>query len=172
MTAHHGQGGPRLQGFRLLAALRLALAVFATTLLSIGGLARADWLTPDATYRDALVQLRYATRDTAGHGDDPARLDSLGAALLRVGRVTDARKLFERVMTIKPGDAAASAGLGKLAMWADRLSEAESLLTVAGDDPDVLADLYATKLRRGDWAGAATMCARRAWSATAAAAGT
>lgn len=144
--------------FRSPAGPRLALAVLVTALFSIGGLARADWLAPDATYRDALVQLRYATRDTAGHGDDPARLDSLGAALLRIGRVTDARKLFERVMVLKPGDAAASAGLGKLAMWADRLGEAESLLTVAGDDPEVLADLYATKLRRGDWTGAAALC--------------
>ena len=135
-----------------------ALALFAMLLLSLGGLARADWLAPDATYREALVQLRYTTRDTAGHGDDPARLDSLGAALLRVGRVADARKLFERVMTLKPGDAGASAGLGKLALWADRLSEAESLLTAAGDEPEVVADLYATKLRRGDWAGAATLC--------------
>lgn len=144
--------------FRSSAASRLAFAVFAAMLLALGGLAHADWLAPDATYREAQVQLRYATRDTAGHPDDPARLDSLGVALLRLGRVADARKLFERVMTLKPGDAGASAALGKLAMWADRLAEAESLLTLGGDSPEVVADLYSVKLRRADWAGAAALC--------------
>jgi len=137
---------------------RRALVALLTLFVWPAGIALADWLSPDATYREALMQLRYATRDTAGHADDPARLDSLGAALLRVGRVADARKQFERVMTLKPGDAGAAAGLGKLALWADRLAQAESLLTMAGDSPEALADLYSTKLRRADWAGAAQLC--------------
>ncbi|HEX5632223.1 MAG TPA: aspartyl protease family protein, partial [Gemmatimonadales bacterium] len=137
--------------------LRLAAAALATLLALAARPALAEWLQPDASYREALVQLRYAARDTAGHADDTAKLDSLGAALMRVGRVADARKVFERVMELKPGDPGASAGLGKLAMWADRLAEAESLLTAAGDSPEVVADLYATKLRRRDWAGAAAL---------------
>lgn len=119
--------------------------------------ALADWLAPDASLRDAQMQLRYATRDTVGHSDDIAKLDTLATALLRVGRIVEARKLFERVSAIKPGDPSAAAGLGKLALWADRTAEAESLLTVAGDVEQARADLYATRLRRGEWADAAAM---------------
>ncbi len=120
---------------------------------------RADWLAPDASYRDALMQLRYATRDTAGHGDDVARLDTLATALLRLGRVSEARKLFERTLAMKPGNPAACAALGKLALWADRTSEAESLLTLAGPFEGAAADLYASRLRRGAWTEAAAQCA-------------
>ena len=120
---------------------------------------RADWLAPDASYRDALMQLRYATRDTAGHGDDVARLDTLATALLRLGRVGEARKLFERTLAMKPGNPAACAALGKLALWADRTSEAESLLTLAGPFEGAAADLYASRLRRGAWTEAAAQCA-------------
>ena len=119
--------------------------------------ALADWLAPDASLREAQMQLRYATRDTVGHGDDLARLDTLGLALLRVGRVPEARRIFERVAAAKPGDPTASAALGKLALWADRTSEAESLLAPAGDVDLARADLYATRLRRGAWAEAATL---------------
>jgi hypothetical protein len=119
--------------------------------------ALADWLAPDASLRDAQMQLRYATRDTVGHSDDMARLDTLGLALLRIGRVPEARKVFERVTAAKPGDPTASAALGKLALWADRTSEAESLLVGVGDVDLARQDLYSTRLRRGDWTGAATL---------------
>jgi len=127
-------------------------------LFSLAGLpALADWLAPDASFRDAQMQLRYATRDTVGHGSDPALLDTLATALLRIGRVPEARKLFTRVMAARPGDASASAALGKLALWADRNAEAESLLTAAGDVEQARADLYAAKLRRQEWSAAAEM---------------
>jgi Flp pilus assembly protein TadD len=121
------------------------------------GRAAADWLAPDASLREAQMTLRYAIRDTVGHGGDPALLDSLAIALLRVGRVADARKLFERVIADKPGDPASSAGLGKLALWADRNAGAESLLVVAGDVEQARADLYAARLRLGKWTDAAAM---------------
>jgi len=117
----------------------------------------ADWLAPDPSFRDAMMQLRYATRDTAGHPGDLALIDTLATALLRVGRVPEARKLFERVMREKPGDPSASAALGKLAMWADQNARAESLLVAAGDVEQSRADLYFTRLRLEKWADAATM---------------
>ena len=134
-------------------AMIVAVAVLALAAVP----ALAEWLAPDASLREAQMQLRYATRDTVGHGDDGARLDTLGLALLRVGRVPEARKIFERVVAAKPGDATASAALGKLALWADRTSEAESLLAPLGDVDQARADLYATRLRRGAWAEAATL---------------
>jgi hypothetical protein len=142
-----------------LDSTRFALPLLAAACFALAApAARADWLQPDASYREALAQVRSATKDTTGHPDDAVKLDSLGAALLRVGRAADARKAFERVLALKPGDATASAGLGKLALWADRLPQAESLLVAAGDLPEAQADLYATRLRRGDWAGAMTLC--------------
>jgi hypothetical protein len=142
---------------RHAAPRRLHTLVLGTLLLTGAGVATAEWLSPDATYRDALQQLRYATRDTAGHGDDVARLDTLAVALLRLGRTAEARKLFERTSALKPGDPAAAAALGKLALWADDTTRAESLLTVAGDVDQARADLYATRLRRGAWSAAAAM---------------
>ncbi len=137
---------------------RAARACAAGVLLVMGvAPVLADWLAPDASYREAQMQLRYATRDTVGHADDVARLDTLAAALLRIGRVPEARTLFNRVIATKPGDPTASAALGKLALWADRTAQAESLLAAAGDVDQARADLYATRLRRGDWAAAAGM---------------
>src|SRR5207244_6264452 len=51
------------------------------------------------------------------------------------------------------------AGLGRVALWRDdQLSIAESLLAgVAGSNPEARADLFATRLRRGDYAAAAEM---------------
>ena len=138
----------RLAAPTALAALALAFAIAP---------ARSDWLAPDASYRDAQMLLRYATRDTAGHGNDPALLDTLATALLRVGRVPEARKLFERVLVARPGDPSAAAGLGKLALWADRNAEAESLLALAGDVEQARAELYVARLRQGEWNGAAEM---------------
>ena len=126
-------------------------------LLGLAAAAHADWLAPDASFRDAQQQLRYATRDTVGHGDDVARLDTLATALLRIGRVSEARTLFQRTLAAKPGDPAACAALGKLALWAGRTALAESLLVLAGDIEQSRADLYATRLRRGEWAEAAAM---------------
>src|SRR6185503_2412228 len=92
------------------------------------------------------------------HGSDVARLDTLGVALLRLGKKDDAARVFLRVMDLAPGDRSAAAGLGKIALHADRLAEAESLLTLAGpDEAGATDDLFATRLRRSDWAGAAKL---------------
>jgi len=120
--------------------------------------ARAEWLQPDPTLRDAQYALRMAQRDTTGHSDDPARLDTLGVALLRLGRSADAAALFRRVLGLKPGDPSALAGLGKLALFDDRVAEAESLLSTAGNvEEGTLQDLYAARLRRQKWTEAAAM---------------
>lgn len=129
----------------------------ALALLLSASVAAADWLGPDASYRDAQGQLRSATRDTVGHGDDLARLDTLATALLRLGRLADARKLYSRVLETAPNDAAASAGLGKLALFADDLPRAESLLTRALDVDGARTDLYLTQLRRGAYAAAVAL---------------
>ncbi len=141
-------------------AYRTALAGLAlgALVIAVAAPALADWLAPDASYREAQMQLRYATRDTVGHSDDLARLDTLGVALLRLGRISEARGLFQRVLAARPGDPAASAALGKLALWADRTGQAESLLVAAGDVEQARADLYAARLRRADWAAALAMC--------------
>ena len=108
--------------------------------------ARADWLQPDVTYREAQLVLRMALRDTAGHSRDPARLDSLGVALLRLGRLAEAERIFRRSLKLLPRDDAAEAALGKLALFKDRLSEAESLLAdAARSDAEALHDLFAVR---------------------------
>jgi len=138
--------------FAAAAATALALCVVAAAPL------RADWLAPDPSLREAQMQLRYAARDTAGRGHEVAPLDTLAAALLRLGRLDDARRLFERVRTIAPEDRTALAGLGKLALFADRPAAAESLLVAAGDVDQARRDLYFARLRLGDWKGAAELC--------------
>src|SRR5262249_14961350 len=89
--------------------------------------------------------------------NDLARLDTLATALLRLGRLPEARALFTRTLAANPDDAAACAALGKLALWADKLPLAESLLVKAGDVEQARADLYSTRIRRGEWAEAAEM---------------
>jgi hypothetical protein len=139
---------------RLVSARRVLLALLAMPQ------AAAEWLQPDPTYKDALVELRIAARDTAGHADDPARLDSLGTALLRLARFDDAMRAFDRSLELRPGGPAARAGLGKIALFRGRLEEAGRQLEGVGpDQPGAFADLYALRLRRQDWAAAAEMCA-------------
>lgn|GEM_PF-3588271 len=135
------------------AAQALALACAAAWAAAAG----ADWLQPDPSYREAQFLLRAAVRDTAGRGHDPAALDTLGVALLRLGRSADAEAVFRRALAARPGDATARAGLGKLALFAGREAEAESLLAGLAAEPGALADLFAARLRRGDWTGAAAL---------------
>jgi len=129
-------------------------------LIGFASSARAQTLQPDATYRDAQYQLRAAQRDTLGHATEPARLDTLGVALLRLGRYDDATRMFHGALAHAPGDAAACAGLGKLALFAGRLAEAESLLTLAvatDRDREWVSDLYAAHVQRGAYGAAATL---------------
>jgi len=141
--------------------MRRRLAVAALLLLVLAPLAMAEWLQPDASYRDAQFLLRQAVRDTMGHGDDPARLDSLGVALLALGRLTEARAAFTKVLAQNPKDPAALAAFGKLALFADRSSEAESLLAIVVAsplaEPGVTLDLYDARLRQGRYAAAAEL---------------
>ena len=137
-------------------ARHAALGLLAGALL-LAVPALAEWLQPDPSYRDAQFQLRAAIRDTLGQGGNATRLDTLGVALLRLGRFEDAAKIFHRTLELNPGDDAAEGGLGKLALFSGRLAEAESLLAAAGDEPESRADLYAALLRRGGYARAAEM---------------
>ena len=140
-------------------ALTAAIVVAALAgLVASSGPARADWLQPDPSYRDAQLELRAALRDTVGQGANPARLDTLGVALLRLGRFADAQRIFARTAELRPGDEAAAAGLGKLALFHGRLAEAESLLTIGtAADPTAPLDLLAAHVRRGGYAVAAAM---------------
>ncbi len=132
------------------------LAALSLTLLLCAGLAPARAQEdPPANWREAQTQLRDAARDTAGHGADPDRLLALGQALVRLGRWNDARKVLPRVLAARPGDRTALAALGKIALYHHDLVQAESLLVAAGDADGAERDLYAARLRRGDWQGAA-----------------
>jgi hypothetical protein len=137
-------------------AARLLLSVVAVTL--VFGVALADWLQPDASMREANTMLRIAVRDTAGHADDPARLDTLGISLMRLCKLKEAEASFRRSLELSPGNEGAAAGLGKILLFQDRLSEAESLLAGAEAQPGADYDLYAAKLRKGDLQGAAALC--------------
>ena len=130
-------------------ALALALGAFVTP-------ARAQGDAPMG-WREVQPMLREAVRDTVGHGEDPERLSTLGQLLLRLGRFNDADKVLRRVLARRPGDPATLAGLGKMALYRHRVAEAESLLSAAGDVEGAQRDLYATRLRRGDWKGAAEL---------------
>jgi len=112
-----------------------------------------------ASWREAQTLLRDAVRDTVGRGEDPARLATLGQALLRLSRWKDAEAVLHRVLAVRPGDRPALAGLGKMALYRHRVGEAESLLVAAGDAEGAPRDLYAARLRRGDWKGAAELAA-------------
>jgi len=119
-------------------------------------LAHAEWLQPDPSYREAQADLRYAVRDTAGHPGDAGALDSVGVALLRLGRIDEASRVFDRVAAIAPNDPTARAMRGKLALFADQPARADSLLSgLESSDVPVADDLFAARLRLGHWQAAA-----------------
>lgn len=135
-----------------------ALVPFAACALALAcaaPLAHAEWMQPDATWRDAQATLREAAHDTLDHAGDPRRLAALGQALLRVGRLPDATRILTRARALDPRDGATAAALGKLALFTGG-ADAESLLIAAGDADGAAADLYAAALRRDDFATAAT----------------
>jgi predicted aspartyl protease len=140
-------------------ARRLRLALILTLFAAPAALvARAEWLQPDPSFKDAQFQLRAALRDTLGFGNNVARLDTLAVAHLRLAHLADAKKLFLRVITLQSGDQAARAGLGKLALFADRPAEAESLLDGALEADDTAPlDLLAARTRLGQWTLAAAL---------------
>ncbi len=135
-----------------------ALCACLSLLAGLAPCVRADWMQPDPSYRDAQFLLRQALRDTAGQSAIPARLDTLGVALLRLGRFAEAERVFGRALEIHPGDDAAEAGLGKLALFNDRLAAAESLLAGGLEGEGTAAyDLLAARIRRGEYASAAAL---------------
>ncbi len=154
---HPAKPGPAATAGHARAALAL---LFAAGLGMTPGPARAEWQQPDPSLRDAQLDLRQALRDTVGASGDPVRLDTLAVSLFRLGRFEDAEKLFHRVLDLRPGDVGARAALGKLALFRDRAAEAESLLSSVADvDALARADLYALRLRRGEYGPAAEMAA-------------
>lgn len=114
-------------------------------------------LEPDTRYREAQAALREAVRDTAGHADEPARLVALGDALSALARFADADRAYRRALVAAPGDRAALAGAGRVALVQQREAEAESLLVLAGDAEGAARDLYLARLRRHEWSAAAAM---------------
>lgn len=110
-----------------------------------------------SSWHEAQRQVRDAARDTVGRGEDPDRLETLGLALVRLGRWSDAEKVLGRVLAVRPGDRPALAGLGKMALYHHHVADAESLLVAAGDAEGAARDLYAARLRTGDWKGAAAL---------------
>jgi hypothetical protein len=98
---------------------------------------------------------RMAARDTIGRSQDAARLDSLGAPLMRLAKLDEAKKVYEAALEAAPNDAQAQAALGKIALFQDRLDDAERLLAAAGAEPGAQEDLVAARTRRGDYAQAA-----------------
>lgn len=132
-------------------------AAFVALALAAPG-ARGDWLEPDPSLKEAQFLARMAARDTVGHADEPARLDTLALALLRIARLDEAAPLFGRVLELAPGDATARAGLGKIALFRDHLDEAVARLDGLGPEyPGARADLFAARMRRGEYAQAETL---------------
>jgi hypothetical protein len=120
--------------------------------------AGADWLQPDASFRDAQLSLRLAVRDTIGRPLTAARLDSLGEAHLRLADLGEAGRSFARALALSPGDEPARAGLGRIALLQDDPARAESLLVgLAARAPDVARDLFHARLRQGRWEQAADL---------------
>jgi hypothetical protein len=137
-----------------------SLAAGAALLLLIGRTphARADWLQPDASFRDAQLSLRLAVRDTAGQPPTAARLDSVGAAHLRLANLGEAGRNFARALALAPGDETATAGLGRIALLQDDPARAESLLAaIVVRTGDVTRDLFDARLRQGRWEQAAAL---------------
>ena len=152
------RSGAGVPGSHALAAARWSAPAIALLALALAVVARAEWQQPDPSYKDAQASLREATRDTLGRGGNLGLLDSLAVAHLRLAQLPDARRLFERVLAKDSTDAAARAGLGKLALFVDQPARAESLLAGAliGDDT-APRDLLAAQVRLGRYAEAAAL---------------
>jgi hypothetical protein len=149
----------------------LALAAVLVLVMTSGAVApaRADWLQPDPSLRDAQLTLRLAIRDTVGRPLTTARLDSLAVAHLRLGNLDEARGLFAQVVALAPTDETAAAALGKIALFRGSPALAESLLApVAGRVDGAAEDLLAARLRLGRWEAAAALAEKAGQSGRAA----
>lgn len=139
-------------------ARRIALPlVLALCVAGIAAPARAQDDDSPTNWREVQSALKSAVRDTVGHGEDPDKLITLGRQLLRIGRFGDAEKVMRHALAVRPDEKEMLAGLGKIALYRHDLARAESLLTAAGDAEGAARDLYALRLRMGDWKAAAAM---------------
>ena len=117
--------------------------------------ALAEWLQPDPSLRETQLLARMAARDTVGHSNEPGRLDSLGGHVLRLARLDEASLVYGRALALNSRDTEALAALGKIALYRDRLAEAESLLVAAGPEPGAIEDLLSARIRLAKYAEAA-----------------
>lgn len=106
-----------------------------------------DWMQPDPSLREVQFLARMAARDTVGHGNNPARLDSLAANVLKLARLDEAEALYRRVLALSPEDPQALAAMGKLALFRGHPEEAIPLLERARSEPGASEDLFAAHLR-------------------------
>lgn len=135
-------------------AWRTAAAALLVVALTAGGTRAQDG---PLTWKDAQSLLRAAQRDTLGHGSDPAALDTLGAALRRVTRLADAEAMHRRALEFAPERRSSMAALGNVLLLQGRTDEAAEWLVKAGEAEGVAADLYAARLRQGDWRAASAL---------------
>ncbi len=132
----------------------LALAGVACSFALAAATARAEWMQPDPSLREAQLELRDAARDTVDHANDAAKFAALGAAQLKLARFADAERSFVRALAIRPEDIVARTGLGVLCALRGREAQAESLLALAGESETGLRTRFDLALRREDWKGA------------------
>jgi predicted aspartyl protease len=137
-----------------------AIGWAAAACVLLAGAASAEWMQPDASYREAQFVLRMAARDTAGASHQPGRLDSLGVALLRLGQLDEADRIFARVLELAPGDVAAREGRGKIALFRGRVDDALGLIRDDAVELGALRDRFAALVRKGDYAAAAALAPR------------
>jgi len=133
------------------------VALTLAAVLACTSIAHAEWMQPDPALRETQLLARMAARDTVGHSHEPGRLDSLGVHLMRLARLDEAAVVYGRARALDPKDLEPLAALGKIALFHDRLAEAESLLFAAGPEPGALEDLLSARIRLGKYSAAAEL---------------
>jgi len=124
------------------------------------GVTRADVTTQLGTYlaesgRGAeAIRLLEPVAAAAGAAPDIDTLNALGIAYARAGRAEDARRIFDRILTLDPESVLAHENLGALDLAAARNEAAERHFEAAVRlDPDASqahAGLGVVAMRRGD----------------------
>ncbi len=106
----------------------------------------------DTASTTSAVPNAAGSSDSVASSSEPAELgvsdefvtSSMGHVLLRQGRVRDARRVFERVLALRPGDADATAGLAECgranAVVPDAAGDVAVVLPRADDEPREMLD--------------------------------